>query len=163
MSPNAIAPGLYWSIKQSFVNYVASTAGGTYSMSTDVTVDESGTFHFPRAEARVDDDGTWTLQFTGDVRFSGHFGMLFVAVVDPQLVISPMDAGALTIADVAAPSADRRLTIATIDPARALPYDGYLVWPPLTPRLTPDGVGLFGDTYPEGLPLDALKVAIAPS
>ena len=157
-----IASGLYWTIKRSFVSYVASTADGSHSMSEEVEVDDTGTFLFPLA--RAEQDGTaWTLRFTGDVRFSGHFGMLFVAIADPWLTASAGGRGELSIADVAVPAGAARIVIASIEPAGPLPYAGHLVWPPLTPELSSEGAELFGGAYPEGQALDPLRIAIRPN
>jgi Htaa len=157
-----IASGLYWAIKSSFVSYVASTAGGTHSMSAEVEVDDTGTFLFP-LEGAEQHESEWTLRFIGDVRFSGHFGMLFVAIVDPWLTVSAAGRGELSIADVAAASGGGRIVIASIESAAPLPHAGYLVWPPLTPELSHEGAELFGGAYPEGQALDPLRIAIRES
>jgi len=158
MEEPAIRPGLYWTVKESFVSYVASTAGGAYWHSPEVRVDDTGTFHFPLAQAEATAAG-WTLRCRGDVRFSGHFGMMFVAVVDPWLTIPASGTQAeLSIDDVSAPG--KRITIATFEPAEPLPYRGHLVWPPLVPCIEPAGVELFGGAYARGAQLDPLKIAV---
>ena len=86
--------------------------------------------------------------------------MLFVAIIDPWLTVSSTGEGELSIADATAPGSDRRIRIASLESAAPLPYAGFLVWPPLTPMLSPEGAELFGGAYPAGQALDPLKIAL---
>jgi hypothetical protein len=162
-SPTAptIPSGLYWSIKESFVSYIATLPDGTYSLSEDVEVDDRGVFRFPLAEAGAAGGG-WSLSFTGDVRFGGHVGMLFVAISHPTVTFTPVG-GSLTIDDLASPKPGARLTIARLPAVGPSLHAGILLWPPLTPLLTEEGAELFGGAYAAGSTLDQLRIAARPA
>lgn len=164
-----IALGLYWRIKDSFVRYVLSGAGGTYSVTGGAEDDERGNFFFPLESAQHDPTTGWEIKFSGDVRFAGHHGALFVTIIDPIVTLHP-DGGTLSIRQLqsagAPESADdksSRIVIGTVTSAEPQNLDGLLAWPPLETALTDAGVSFFGDVYPVGAPTDPLKIAIASS
>lgn len=151
-----VSLGLHWTIKGSFVRYVLSGAGGTYSVAGGAEDDERGNFYFPLKAASFDVGSGWELRFTGDVRFSGHHGVLFVALVDPVVTLGATG-GSLT---VAAPGGVDRVKIADVTPSEPQQRGGLIAWPPLTTALTAEGVSMFGDVYTVGTDTDPLRIVI---
>lgn len=154
--------GLHWRIKDSFVQYVLRGAGGEYAVTGGADDDGQGNFLFPLAAATRDDAG-WSLQFQGDVRFSGHHGALFVPIVNP-LVQWGRDGGAISLQRLTAGGASEdvhdRFVIAELDAAEPQRLGEALAWPAMEPRLTAEGVALLGDVYPVGTTLDSLRMII---
>ena len=103
--------GLRWAIKRSFVDYLrrmpdgrAVVGAGAFSLGDEIV------FPPEAAGRRTAPDGTaeryWT--FLGDVRFSGHFGMLSVQFAAPRIDLRG-DRGELSIAD-----GEARLSLVTL-------------------------------------------------
>lgn len=162
-APPGAALGLAWGIKGSFVDYVARMPDGRHSLGAGAHRTEAGTFVFPpvRGARRTTPDGLderiW--EFTGDVRFGGHFGMLFVRVADPRIAIRD-GVGELTVADQAARDDGERETLATVV-LRSVPApEGMLAWDSTEVLLHPSAVALFNDVYPAGEPLEQLSVVL---
>lgn len=86
----ATRTGLIWALKSSFVAYVASLPDGTVTAEGGATARE-GAFHFPMAGLEGDpgSGAAGTLRFKGAVGFSGHHGMLRLALKDPLIVLGP--------------------------------------------------------------------------
>lgn len=102
--------------------------------------------HDPSVDAAALGDG-WA--FRGDVRFAGHFGMLFVRIADPWLVRTD-DGVLLTIADPDAQDDGPRVPLATV----TVEQTGAGEWASTAVALTAQGSELFNSVYPVGDPLD---------
>jgi hypothetical protein len=153
-----VAHGMYWGVRDSFVQYVRGNPDGQLFGEDGVETDGEGMFRFPLRRAERSDRG-WRLGFGGQVRFTAHFGMLDVALTRPSVELGP-DGGTLRVCD--RHGAD--IVIATLDPVDPVDLEGgWLVFPPIRTCLTAHGVAVFGDVYPEGTEFDALRIAVPAS
>jgi len=147
--------GLTWPIKRSFVTYVlgmpdgrAGAVEGAFPLPDLSVVFE----HDPSVDAAALGDG-WA--FRGDVRFAGHFGMLFVRIADPWLVRTD-DGVQLTIADPDAQDDGLRVPLATVTVEQTGPGE----WASTSVALTAQGSELFNSVYPVGDPLDPFTLRV---
>ncbi|MFN8171323.1 MAG: HtaA domain-containing protein [Candidatus Nanopelagicales bacterium] len=147
--------GLTWPIKRSFVTYVlgmpdgrAGAVEGAFPLPDLSVVFE----HDPSVDAAALGDG-WA--FRGDVRFAGHFGMLFVRIADPWLVRTD-DGVLLTIADPDAQDDGPRVPLATV----TVEQTGAGEWASTAVALTAQGSELFNSVYPVGDPLDPFTLRV---
>lgn len=147
--------GLTWPIKRSFVTYVlgmpdgrAGAVEGAFPLPDLSVVFE----HDPSVDAAALGDG-WA--FRGDVRFAGHFGMLFVRIADPWLVRTD-DGVLLTIADPDAQDDGPRVPLATVTVEQTGPGE----WASTSVALTAQGSELFNSVYPVGDPLDPFTLRV---
>ena len=147
--------GLTWPIKRSFVTYVlgmpdgrAGAVEGAFPLPDLSVVFE----HDPSVDAAALGDG-WA--FRGDVRFAGHFGMLFVRIADPWLVRTD-DGVLLTIADPDAQDDGPRVPLATVTVEETGPGE----WASTSVALTAQGSELFNSVYPVGDPLDPFTLRV---
>lgn len=165
--PQGLPPhGLRWGIKASFIDYVRRMPGGRGTIGEGaVPVGASDTLYSldpaPPTSAAVDGAlRAWA--FRGDVRFTGHGGMLFVRIANPWIVLGEQEA-VLSIEDPYQTEGAPRIPLVTMqlrsDPAAEA--DGLEAWFSSDVRLTPEGVPLFNDVYQVGEPFEPLSV-IAP-
>lgn len=161
--PPGVDLGLVWGIKGSFVGYVHRMPDGRESLGAGAYRNATGAFVYPpvRGARRTGPDGgderIW--EFTGDVRFGGHFGVLFLRIATPRIALRD-GAGELTITDQAARDDGSREPLATVR-LRSVPApDGLLAWDSSEVLLHPGAVALFNDVYPAGEPLDRLSVVL---
>lgn len=150
-----VVPGLYWTVRESFVRYVLGNPDGQMWGDDGLETDGEGTFRFPLTSATRTADG-WRIEFSGDLRFSAHGGMLTVGIVHPVLELGA-EGGVLT---VEAGDGTRRPLVA-VEAAEPVPIDGgFIVFPPLPTTLAADAVAMFGESYPAGSRFDPLRIAI---
>jgi len=93
------AGSLSWAISSSFASYITGTiAHGSIAVSGGATR-SGGLFQFGQATGGTYDapTGTGTVSYTGSVRFTGHNGVLDVAIANPQVRITSPDAGTLYV------------------------------------------------------------------
>ena len=152
-------PGLYWSIKRTFIAYVLRIADGQVMGSPGVSVVDSGTFVF----APADDPAAGTmsadaLPFRGELRLQAHNGALGVRIANPRVELG--DEGL-----------DGRARIVIDDPegsTRTVPLVTFVAaqdddrWTGTDVRLTIEAVPLFGGYYGEGEVFDDLVVVAPP-
>ncbi|WP_208322583.1 HtaA domain-containing protein [Salinibacterium sp. ZJ454] len=138
---------LRWAVKESFIDYIRGLEDGTIE-TFDGCESVDGAFVFPGVSAA---DGG--LLFTGGVRFTGFSGMLDVRLVDPMIEGDGPDKTLSALVGV--PSIAARVAIATIEGAK--PRHAGHRWA-ATPRITFEGVRIFGDVYQTGTDLAPLVV-----
>jgi hypothetical protein len=149
--------GLRWGLKASFIDYVRRMPDGKGSVGDGaVPVGDGELFYEYDAAASTAGE---VLAFRGDVRFSGHFGMLFVRVAHPRIELDGSTA-TLTIADPEARPDAPRVPLVT-GTLRHLDSQGEVeVWGSDDVVLTAAGVELFNEVYAEGEPFEPLVVQL---
>ena len=136
---------LRWAVKESFIDYVRGLSDGTIETFNGCEA-EDGIFVFAGESA-----GDGVLSFAGGIQFTGFAGMLDVRLVDPMIEGDGVDK---TLTALVGPkSIAARAAIATIEGAEPLrageTWTGH-------PRLTFEGVRIFGDVYEVGTELAPL-------
>lgn len=154
--------GLRWGIKGSFVDYVRRMPDGRGSVGNGAHPVGTGDLFYEFDEdasnlAPDQEPAVWA--FRGDVRFSGHFGMLFVRVANPRLEVRGATA-VLTIEDPGAREGAARVPLVTATLQHVTTGDGTQVWGSDDVALTAAGVALFNDVYAEGEPFEPLVVQL---
>jgi hypothetical protein len=148
---------LRWSIRTSFLRYVAALPDARASVSggATMTTDDPQLLLFPHdAEASTSD----VLAFSGDLRLSGHGGLLFVRLADPRIDHSG-ERAVLSVADPATEDGSGpRLPLVTLALSRS-----ETGWSGSDVELCSEGVALFNHVYPEGAPFDPLEIVAASS
>ncbi|MFJ3667381.1 HtaA domain-containing protein [Streptomyces sp. NPDC090106] len=148
--------GLRWGLKKSFLDYVRRMPDGRGSVSDGAVPVGTGDLFYEH-DAERSDAGVWA--FRGDVRFSGHFGMLFVRVAHPWLRIDGTNVE-LSIEDPQAREDAPRIPLVTGTLRRLGSQDGTEVWGSEDVALTAEGVALFNDVYAEGEPFEPLVIQL---
>jgi len=135
---------LVWSVKTAFAAYVERMADGRVEVSGGVVAESDGTFVFP---SETVSSSRW--QFGGSVLFTGHSGLLSLAITRPAIEWRS-DRLLLTIDD----EEEGRLDFATL----AEPLATSTGWTVEEVLLTNDGADLFFDSYRRGTEFDRLTV-----
>ena len=160
--PEELVHGLRWGIKSSFVDYVRRMPDGKGSVGNGAHPVGAGDLFYEyddEASTHATDDELTVWAFKGDVRFTGHYGMLFVRVAHPRLEIRGT-AAALTIEDQQAREGAPRVPLVTATLQHVATRDGTQVWGSDHVVLTADGAALFNDVYLEGEPFEPLVVQL---
>lgn len=132
----AAPTSLKWAVKESFLAYVHGLSDGAVEI-FDGAVEVDGSYRFPGESVT-----SGVRLFSGGIRFTGFAGMLDVRLAD--LMIERVDGGLLLSALVGPASIAARSVIAKI--SAPPPSDDAREWTG-TPRLTFEGVRVFGDVY----------------
>lgn len=148
------APGLHWGIKDSFLDYVASTRDGQCIVGGGASPDPLGVFHF--APAPLAASASHEQKYTGEVRFEAHYGILSVRVADPWIIIKNGQ-GSLSVLDPSSARGKTRLKLVTFAVDTEMIGRG-LPWTATDVRLAAAGVPVFNDVYPELEPFAPLLV-----
>ncbi len=149
--------GLRWGIKASFVDYVRRMSDGRGSVGDGaMPVGTGDLFYEYDADASV---AGKVLAFRGDVRFTGHFGMLFVRIAHPRIELDG-SAAVLTIEDPQAQADAPRVPLVTGTLRHVGTQDGTEVWGSDDAVLTAEGVALFNDVYAVGEAFEPLVVQL---
>lgn len=136
---------LQWGVKQSFLNYLAGLPDGRAAVSPGVTALDDRAVIFPAEPDRVGDSepGESVLRFSGEVRFGGHGGLLFVRIADPWLHLRGHE-GEMTVSDPFLTEAPGRVALVTFNvPAMTGPGP----WTADEVRLTEAGSDIFNEVY----------------
>lgn len=146
--PNA----LDWTLKRSFVEYIARMPDGRMSVTDGAEVDGTS-FRFRVTSFERSAKGG-IAAFRGDVRFAGHGNLLFVGIADPIVAFSGDEA----VVSIQLPASVRgpaeRIDLAK-GMIRAVEYVGTAERRTIgSPLLTEDGSELFAGVYSAGDPLD---------
>lgn len=158
-APDELPPlGLSWGIKRSFIDYIASLPDGSVSATDGATMSGSTLFCFSPATSDYDAAlGTGVLRFRGDVRLSGHHGMLLVRLLDPWITFTS-GSGVLSISTG---DGQDRTAVGFLSPAKPREADGSLVWEHVDVVISPEGSELFDGQYAAGQPMDPLFIRVA--
>ncbi|MFI6309617.1 HtaA domain-containing protein [Nocardia fusca] len=156
--------GLDWTVHTRFLTYIASMADGRCSATDGAAPAPEGSggrFRYEFAGVQEFPEGR-AICFRGDVRFSGHHGMLFVRIADPVIVLGDQSA----IVTVAAPETSAsagRIPLAhfsLVQLANAPREMGRNCLRGVDLRLTAEGAELFGGVYPVGERFDDLHLVL---
>ncbi|ONH31642.1 HtaA domain-containing protein [Pseudofrankia asymbiotica] len=161
-APKGLVHGLRWGLKRSFIDYVRRMPDGRGSVGDGAVPVGSGDLFYQHDAARSTDGssgGPRVWAFRGDVRFSGHFGMLFVRVANPWLEIDGSTA-VLSIEDPGARDDAPRVRLVTATLQHLGDRDGTELWGSDDVALTAEGVAIFNDVYAEGEPFEPLMVQL---
>ena len=156
--PEPGTPGLHWSIKTSFLEYIFRMPDGRYSVTDGAAVIDGQVFYFSPDDGPAFDPVTadGVLKFRGDVRFAGHHGFLFIRVADPWLTV---ERGVVTLSIASLPGeTPDRVPLATLELRSSGAPHGPDHYRGGSVRLTEQGSELFNMVYPPGEPFDDLTV-----
>lgn len=144
---------LRWGIKSSFLGYVARMPDGRAYLGGGAAVNDRQELLFPLTSA---EDGTFA--FGGTVTFSGHFGMLFVQVAEPAIVVRDGEAE-MTVADPESKDG-KRVQLVTFALTGPSVEDDVERWEATDVRLAQEGVDLFGEVYQAGEQFSPLTITV---
>lgn len=158
------AYGLRWGIKRSFIDYVGRMPDGKGSVGGGaIPVGVNEVLYAPDTTGRrpgTDGDEERFWSFLGDVRFSGHFGMLFVRVAGPTVTMRGAEAE-LTVEDPFQENeSSERLLLATLRLEQQAAPDGMEIWNGSDVQLAETGTELFNNVYPPGEPFEPLTLTL---
>ncbi|WP_338180424.1 HtaA domain-containing protein [Jatrophihabitans sp.] len=148
--------GLVWAIKRSFVEYVRRMSDGKGWIG-DRAVPFSDDRIFFTYDADASRPGAWSFQ--GDVRFSGHFGMLFVRLANPTVTLVDGRAS-LTIEESSETARADRLELVTMRLDLMETVGGVEYWYGTDAVLAAGGVELFNNVYAVGEPFEPLVLVV---
>ena len=162
-APALPALGLRWGIKTSFLDYVRRMPDGrAWTGEGAVPVSETEIL-FPPVEAGIRPAGAgvpdrfWA--FGGDVRFTGHFGMLFVRIAFPVLTWRD-GVAALTVAAQSDEEPADRVPLVTLRLEAEPAAERIELWRGTDVRLTQAGAELFNNVYPAGEAFEPLTLTL---
>lgn len=156
-------PGLTWGIKRSFVRYFSFLPDASMSIDNGAEATNGSFFTFEPNGADLDlHTGRGTLRFKGEVRMSGHGGMMRLQLLDPWITLSPKGA---TLSVSTPGSSDPEssimpsgIALATLELPQLQDRGASLLWQDVPTFLTADGAALFNDQYPVGQEMDPLFI-----
>ncbi|CAH0288569.1 hypothetical protein SRABI26_04158 [Arthrobacter sp. Bi26] len=173
------APVLRWGIKRTFISYLSRLPDGSVSADSGASIVSGSYFQFapdgggPAGEAgspadpRTAEDPTpagigtaGIRRFRGQVRLSGHHGMMSLFVADPWLEFDA-EGAVLSVADPGqAPGSGARLELLRLAVPKvagtqvAGPEAAGTDWTELPAQLAPAAVDLFNGQYAAGEEMD---------
>ncbi len=157
MSENPSPPGLHWSIKRSFVLYVARMADGQILGSKGVRMTDASTFLWAPTAFRQE-PAALQMEFGGAVTFGAHAGALSFRVADPQvelrsgrsrMTVAAEGAGRVPFVDFRADEEPRDETSGS--PRR---------WIGTDVRLAEEALPMFAGYYGAGESFDDLEIVL---
>lgn len=162
------APALRWGIKRSFISYLSRLPDGSVSAEAGASIVSGSYFQFepegggPAVGAAAPAE---VRKFRGQVRLSGHHGMMSLYVADPWLEFG--GAGAvLSVADPQQPAGSGgrlellRLAV-PVWPEVGWPDPAGTDWRELPARLSPAAVEFFNGQYEAGEEMDPVFLGAA--
>jgi hypothetical protein len=153
-------PGLSWGIKRSFIDYIHGLPDASVSAVDGAVMDPAPAFRFAPDRSDYDvETGTGVLRFRGDVRLSGHQGMMFVRLLDPWIALTG-GRGILSISTGEDAGQDRTAVAVLRAGAPIAAADGSLTWSDIEVAITDEGSALFDGQYAAGQPMDPLFVRL---
>ena len=145
--------GMRWGIKTSFIEYVRRMPDGQVAVGDGAVPVGTHEVFFTLDPAVPPTPEAWA--FRGDLRVTGHYGMPFVRLARPRILLEG-SSGTLTIED--AEGGRRPLVAVTLEQFDQLP--GAAIWTGSDVRLAASGVPLFNDVYPAGEPFEPLTLTL---
>lgn len=154
-SPSGDQPvhGLRWGIKTSFIEYVRRMPDGQAAVGDGAVPLGTHEVFFTLDPDLAPTPTTWA--FRGDLRFTGHYGMLFVRIARPWLLLETSSA---TLTIETADGGRAELVTATLE--RVDVRSGTEIWAGTDVKLAEAGVALFNDVYEAGEPFEPLVVQV---
>lgn len=152
--------GLHWGIKASFLEYIGRMSDGRGTVTDGATPTDGNIMVFePDMSVVPTDPSRMQLfqAFRGDVRFAGHYGMLYVRIADPWVSVTD-GVGTLTVLDPYKPDDEPRLPLVRFTLEQQHIDEDMLVWLSTDVHLTEEGTGLFNDVYQPGEPFEPLAI-----
>jgi hypothetical protein len=154
---------LSWGVKESFRSYLTGPiAHGAITVSGGARADGAG-FRFGQSATTADPPrATGTSSYRGQVRFSGHAGVLDLAMSSPRVEVSSSTSAVLSLAV----SGFGRVRLASLDLAGGSRSAGsdWVGWSGVPARLTAAGTKVFAYNgsafYPAGTALDPVSFVI---
>lgn len=142
-----IPTGLAWGVKTSFVDYISSMYDGYIATYDGAYLLDPAVFHFPLAPAQHDG----AVSFVGEVRFTGHFGMLNVSLGNPAIVRHENKLN-LTVNDTDCEGGRRNILVleGVLQTADVVEFT--------RPVLTLEGAELFFDNYRPGTLFSPIRI-----
>lgn len=164
-SPEDSAPptGLTWGIKRSFVRYLSFLPDASMSIENGAEATSGSFFTFAPNGAELDPQtGQGTLRFKGEVRMSGHGGMMRLQLLNPWITLRP-EGATLSIATPGTTDAEpgataNGLALVTFKLPQLEDSGAGLLWQDVPTFLTADGAALFNDQYPVGQDMDPIFI-----
>lgn len=144
---------LRWGIKSSFLGYVGRMPDGKAYLGGGAAANERNELFFPLTSA---ENGTFA--FGGTVTFTGHFGMLYVQVAEPAIVVRDGEAE-MTVADPESKDG-KRVRLVTFALTGPSVEDDVERWAATEVVLAPEGVELFGEVYQAGEQFEPLTITV---
>ncbi|MFJ9390844.1 HtaA domain-containing protein [Nocardioides sp. NPDC101246] len=152
--PEPTGGELRWSVRASFLRYVAALPDARASVSAGalLTRDDPQLVVYPADPASSTPS---LLAFHGDLRLAGHGGLLFVRLAGPRIELRPDGPAVLSVEDPRTEDGSGpRLPLVTVTMTRT-----EAGWSGTDAALTEEGVPLFNNVYPPGAEFDPLEVA----
>lgn len=164
-SPTDSAPplGLTWGIKRSFVRYLSFLPDASMSIDNGAEATNGSFFTFKPNGAELDPQtGRGTLRFTGEVRMSGHGGMMRLQLLNPWITLTP-EGATLSVSTPGSSGSDsdttpKGIVLVTLKLPHLDNMGAGLLWQDVPTFLTTDGAALFNDQYPVGQEMDPLFI-----
>ena len=162
-APPPPTTGLRWGIKTSFIAYVQRMPDGRAWVGEGAVPVSENEFVFPPVEAGTRPAGNGATDrfwaFGGDIRFTGHFGMLFVRIAFPVLTLRDGRAE-LTVAGQSEEEPAERVPLVTLRLEAEPAPEGIEMWSGTDVRLTEAGAALFNDVYQAGEAFEPLMLTL---
>jgi hypothetical protein len=155
--------GLHWAIKASFLGYIGRMADGRATATDGATPTEGNIMVFEPATVPVPSeaaDADLFFAFRGDIRFAGHFGMLFVRIADPWIAVHG-DRGVMWVLDPYKPDEKPRVPLVRFTLESRPTADDLQIWLSTDVQLTAEGTALFNDVYQAGEAFEPLAIFLA--
>lgn len=152
--------GLHWGIKSSFLQYIARMTDGRATVTDGATPTEGNVMVFEPADTLCPPehaDADLFLPFRGDIRFAGHFGLLFVRLADPWVIVRG-DRATMTVLDPYKPDEKPRLVLSHLVLEARPTAEDLDIWLSTDVRLAAEGTDLFNDVYQAGEPFEPLAI-----
>lgn len=152
--------GLTWGIKRSFISYISRLPDGAVTAQEGAAIVDGSFFRFEPDGGSLDPlTASGVIKFRGQVRLSGHYGMLSLFIADPWLEFAGGSA-VLSIVDVDGwPDRSMRIPLLALPLARPVSDGGGLVLSETRALLSPEGAGIFNDQYQAGTEMDPVSMA----
>lgn len=142
---------LTWGVKSSFLSYLDGLEDSSVVTNDGARRDaQNGPFVFPFVSRKQFSSGELRFEFSGDLRFKAHDGMLLVIFMRPWITITPRSAELSVVDLMKWPDTSYRETLGFNTNEPGEPDNGVLEVPL---KLSGPGVETFNNVYPEGTEL----------